>query len=345
MNLKQYLFGILLTALVLPACTPRPQDCARADIFCAGLVTDFGSIQEGINQEAWLGLQDAKNEHLIDRIDAIETIDVRDRAENISTFADEGYDIIITVGSSIADETTTAAQKYPNLLFIGVEQPQDTPLPNLTGLVFHEDQSGFISGALAALTTQTHRVAALCEAKFIDPMRRYCDGFQAGVKYIDPSVNVNVSYREGPQEKLFDDVDWGQTAAMRVVHQGADVVFAAGGGTADAALETAAQQRVIVIGAETDAYKRTTDLRPWLITSAINDIHAGIRELIGLTRDGKFPSGNYFGQSRLAPFHEFENQIPPGSKDRLNQIIKGIEDGSIKTGIGWSENSPASQIP
>jgi len=78
-------------------------------VFCAGLVTDFGSPQESINQEAWLGLQDAKNEHLVDRIDAIETTDVRDRAENISIFADDGYDVIITVGSSISDETITAA--------------------------------------------------------------------------------------------------------------------------------------------------------------------------------------------------------------------------------------------
>ena len=230
-------------------------------------------------------------------------------------------------------------------MFIGVEQTQGSPLPNLTGLVFHEDRSGFLSGALAALTTQTHRVAALGEAKFIDPMRRYCDGFQAGVKYIDPGVNVTVTYREGPQEKLFDDVDWGQTAAMRVVHEGADGLFAAGGGTADAVLETAAQQKVTVIGAETDPYTRITELRPWLITSAINNIHAGIRELIGLKRAGKFPSGNYFGQTRLAPFHELEHQISPGSKDRLNQIIKGIENGSIKTGIPWSENSSPYQIP
>ena len=55
------------------------------------------------------GIEDVKNEHLVDRIDSIETIDVRDRAENISTFADNGYDVIITVGSSISDETITAA--------------------------------------------------------------------------------------------------------------------------------------------------------------------------------------------------------------------------------------------
>ncbi len=265
-------------------------------MFCAGLVTDFGPINEGINQEAWLGLQDAKNEHQVDRIDAIETIDVRDRAGNISTFAEDGYDVIVTVGASISDETTAAAREYPNLLFIGVEQAQDPALPNLTGLVFHEDRSGFLSGALAALTTQTKWVAALCEEKYIDPMRRYCDGFQAGARYIDPTVNVTVSYRDGPQENLFDDPDWGHTTALGVIHEGADVVFAAGDTTADAALETAAQQEVNVIGAETDAYARLTEVRPCLITSAINDIRPGIRDLMRLARDGKLPPGNYFGR-------------------------------------------------
>ena len=207
-------------------------------------------------------MQDAKAERLVDRIDAIETIDARDRAKNISTFAEDGYDVIITVGASISDETMAAAQKYPNLLFIGVEQPQDPKLSNLTGLVFHEDRSGFLSGALAALTTQTNRVAALCEEKFIDPMRRYCDGFQAGAKYINPGVNVTVSYRDGSQEKLFNDPDWGRAHGIGGRQRGADVLFAAGDETADAALETAAQQKVDVIGAETDPYLRLVDVRP-----------------------------------------------------------------------------------
>jgi basic membrane protein A and related proteins len=344
-TIKLHLVLIFLTALIVSACAARPQDCARADVFCAGLVTDFGSIHEGINHEAWLGLQDAKNEHLVDRIDAIETSDVRDRAGNISTLAEDGYDVIITVGASISDETMTAAREYPNLLFIGVEQPQDPMLSNLTGLVFHEDRSGFLSGALAALTTQTNRIAALCEEKYIDPMRRYCDGFQAGARYIDPDVNVTVSYRDGPQENLFDDPDWGHATALGVIHEGVDVLFAAGNETADAALETAAQQRVSVIGAETDPYVRLTDVQPWLITSAINEIRPGIFDLMGLARNKKLPSGNYFGQSRLAPFHERERQIPQSSRDRLLLIENRLADGSIKTGIPWSLSNSSPQNP
>ena len=131
-----------ISLFLLSACAPRPTDCARADVFCVGLVTASGSIDEGINQQAWLGLQDAKAESLADRIDYIETVDSRDREANIQTFINDGYDVIITVGSSLTNETIAAAQKNPKIKFIGVEQTQDATLPNLTGLVFHEEQSG-----------------------------------------------------------------------------------------------------------------------------------------------------------------------------------------------------------
>src|SRR5574341_845833 len=249
-NLKRLPILILLFAPLLSACAPRPQDCARADVFCAGLVTASGSVAEGSNQEAWLGLQDAKAEKLADRIDFIETVDPRDRAKNTAALAEDGYDVILTVGLAISEDTTVAAQKYPNTLFIGVEQPQEKRYQNLTGLVFHEEQSGFLAGALAAMVTQTHRVAAVCEAKFVDAMRRYCDGFQAGARYVKPEVHVDVIYREGATEDLFNDPDWGRTTAVQLVDQGADVLFAAGGETADAALKAASDEGAYVIGSE-----------------------------------------------------------------------------------------------
>ena len=345
MNLKRFSFVIFSSALVVSACAARPQDCARADVFCAGLVTDFGPVDAGINQEAWQGILDAKEANHFDRTDAIETIDVRDRDRNISVFAEEGYDVIITTGASISDETAAAAAKYPKILFIGVDQPQVQMLPNLSGLVFHEDRSGFLAGALAAMTTQTQQVAAVCEEKFIDVMRRYCDGFQSGARYIDPNVHVSVAYREGPTEKLFDDPDWGAATALNIIDKGADILFAAGGGTADAALETAAGQNVYVIGAETDVYSQMNDVRPWLLTSSINDVRSGIKELLRLVREGHFPSGNYFSQSRLAPFHELERQIPQSTKDQLTLIESGLSSGKILTGIPWQVNEPLNPFP
>ncbi len=329
-------FLILFLALTLSACAPTPQDCAKANVFCAGLVTASGSVSDnGINQQAWFGLQDAKAAGLVDRIDYIETVDSRDRAKNIEFFAENGYDVIITVGSSLSDGTIAAAQKYPNLKFIGVEQEQTEKYPNVAGLVFHEDQSGFMAGALAAMITQTNHVGAVCEAKFIDAMRRYCDGFRAGVLYINPNIDVMLAYRDGSQEKLFNDPGWGTAAASQMVNDGADIIFAAGGGTADAALETAAHDGMYVIGSETDVYARLTGIRSQLVSSAVSDVRSGVRDLMRLARSGQLPSGDYFGQTGLAPFHDLENQISPGVVEKLNTIQSGLKNSSIQTGIPY----------
>ena len=105
-------------------------------------------------------------------------------------------------------------------------------------------------------------------------MRRYCDGFKAGAQYINANVNATIVYRTGSNQYLFNDPDWGNQAALQAVHDGADVIFAAGGNTANAALETAAGQGVYVIGSETDQYENFTDIRSKLVSSAVNDVRA-----------------------------------------------------------------------
>ena len=337
MNLKRLSSIILFSLLIFSSCAPRPTDCARPDVVCAGLVTASGSIDEGINQQAWLGLQDAKAEGLADRIDHIETVDSRDREANIQTFINDGYDVIITVGSSMVNETIATAQKNPKIKFIGVEQTQTTTYPNLTGLVFHEERSGFLAGALAASITQTNRIAALCEAKFIDAMRRYCDGFKAGAQYINANVNITVVYRTGPNQILFNDPDWGNQTALQAVRDGADVIFAAGGNTADAALETAAGQGTYVIGSETDEYESLTDIHSRLVSSAVNEVRTGVRDLMRLARNNQLPAGNFFGQTELAPFHDLDGQIPQSVKDQLNQLTQGLANNPIMDDVPYQK--------
>jgi basic membrane protein A len=299
------------------------------------LVTDFGTVDEGIAREAWLAVQDAKSASLVDRADNIETLDTRDQAANIGTFADAGYDVVVTTGSSISDATKAAARKYPALKFIGVEQPQPEQMPNLTGLVFHEERSGFLAGALAAMITTTGRIAAMCEAKYIDPMRRYCDGFQAGAKFARSDVLVTVSYRDGAAELLFRDDQWGAETAAQLVDEGADVVFAAGAQTADAALEATARAGALVIGTETDLYDRLPDVRPQLVTSAINDIRSGVLDLLQLARQGDLPYGEYVGQVGLAPYHEQDGLIAADTRSRIQDIKSRLLAGTIRLEIPY----------
>ncbi len=331
---------LLVPALLMAGCSAQPSDCARADVYCVGLVTDFGSVDSGINRQAWLALQDAQAARLADRVDHIATVDTRDRAANIQALADDGYDLIVTVGSAMGDATDQAALKHPDLKFVGVEQAQKTQSDNLVNLVFHEEYGGFLAGALAARMSQTGKVAAVCEANYIDPIRRYCDGFVAGAQYVDPEVAAKATYREGPSETLFNDPEWGRATALDEVAQGADVLFAAGGKTADAALQAAASQGVYVIGSETDLYLDLPDIRPQLLTSATNDIRTGLKQIITMTRQDKFPAGEYMGDEKLAPWHDLERQISLETKQELERLYASLSLQAIPLDIPYQNPAP-----
>jgi len=333
--LKRHLLFIPLIVLLLPACGPRPQDCARESVFCAGLVTPAGGINQGLGRQAWLGMLDAQGGGVLDRADFIETIDPRDRAKNIATLAEAGYDVIVTVGFAMKDETAAAAVRFPRLRFIGIDQPLDKPPPNLAALLFREDQGGFLAGALAAMMTQTGRVGAVCEEEFIDSMRRYCEGFRAGALYIGPATVVDIVYREGPSEALFGDRQWGQETALQLVRGGTDILFAAGGGTADAAVEAGASQGIYVIGADYDLYAAGTDLAPRLLTSAIKAVRPALEGLLQQAAAGNLNGGEVFGLMELAPFHEAESLVPAELAERLIVVQGGLENGSIHTQVPY----------
>ena len=85
----------------------------------------------------------------------------------------------------------------------------------------------------------------------------------------------------------------------------------------------------LVIGTETDAYARLKDIRPFLLTSAVNDVRTGVRVLLDAARQGRLPAGEYFGQVDLAPFHELESRVPAEAVSSLAEIRALIDAGEI----------------
>jgi basic membrane protein A len=324
--------GALVVLLGLAGCAARPQDCLRPMVRCAGLVTDFGSVDEGIPREAWLALQDALAADLLDRVDFIETVDTRDREANIASLAATGYDIIITVGAGTTDETLAVARAFPVLYFIGVQQSPEPQLQpgNYATLEFREEHSGFLAGAVAGLITRSGRVAAVCEVEFIDSIRRTCDGFRNGAVYVNPAIEVDVSYRSGPEELLFRDQDWGKATAAMSIDQGADVIFAVGEDTAAAALEAAAKRGAMVIGAETDQFSDLPGVGEALVTSATLDIRGGLLALVQEIVEGRFRAGQHWGDVGLAPFHNIADSLAPTVQSRLADIAGDLRAGVIR---------------
>jgi len=335
---------VMIASMVLSACATTATetttaaateaDCPKAEVLCVGLVTDVGEIDDkSFNQSAWEGVQRTEAE-LGALIKYVETKDAKDYASNIALFGDKGYDVIVTVGFALGAATTEAAAKYPNIKFIGVDQFQSEPfLPNVAGLVFHEDQSGFLAGVLAAMMTKTGTIAAVLGTNLVPPVQAFKVGYEKGAQYIKPDIQVISTYHPGGMDVAFTDPEWGATTAKQALDNGADVVFGAGGKTGNGALiEVAGNPGKYCIGVDTDQWETVPEAHPCLISSAMKLITPGVFDLVSLAKDGNFPSGNYYGAAGLAPFHDFESQIPTEVKDKIAEVDAALKDGSLQTG-------------
>ncbi len=335
---------LVLAAMILSACaTATPEatggeqaaqgDCKSAEVFCVGLVTDVGEVDDkSFNQSAWEGVQQT-GEKLGAQVKYIETKDAKDYAANIDLFANEGYDVIVTVGFALGQATAEAAQKYPDIKFIGVDQFQAETIPNLAGLIFPEDKAGFLAGALAAQLSQSGTIAAVLGTDLVPPVVAFKEGYEAGARYINPDINLISTYHPGGLDVAFVDPEWGAATAKQAIDQGADVVFGAGGKTGNGALiEVASHEGVYCIGVDTDQWGTVPEAHSCLVSSAMKLITPGVFDLVEMAKNGDFPGGNFVGETGLAPFHDFDSKVPQEVKDKLAEIDKGLRDGSISTG-------------
>ncbi len=326
---------VMVLSMALAACKPSgAPDCSKPEVFCVGLVTDVGKIDDkSFNQSTWEGVKQAEKE-LGAIVQYIETTDSKDYDKNIATFADANYDVIVTVGFALGEATIAAAKKYPNIKFIGVDQFQAEPVPNVAGLIFPEDQAGFLVGALAAMMTKTGKIGAVCGTDAVPPVWRFGEGYRAGAAYINPAVEVNVVYHNDVGfDKTFTDPEWGKTTAISMIDKGVDVIFGAGGKTGNGALLGAAEKGVYAIGVDTDQYYTVPEAQKVLLSSAMKLLTPGTFELIKMAKEGNFPSGNYVGKAGYAPFHDLDSQVPAEVKAKMEEIDKALKDGSLQTGV------------
>lgn len=329
---------MLVAAMILPACAPAEADCSSADVFCVGLVTDVGKINDkSFNQSAWEGVQRAEKE-LGAKIQYIETVDAKDYAKNIGTFGDAGYDVIVTVGFALGEATDAAAATYPNVKFIGVDQFQAETVNGVSGLNFPEDQAGFLVGALAAMMSQSHKIGAVCGTDVVPPVWRYGEGYKAGAAYADgmngTTTEVFVVYHSDVGfDKTFTDPEWGASTANSMMDQGADAIFGCGGITGNGAITAAAQAGKFAIGVDSDQYLTLPEAAPRMLSSAMKLITPGVFDLIKAAKDGTIQSGNVFGPVGYAQFHDLDGEVPAEVKAAMEKLNADMLSGAVTTGV------------
>jgi basic membrane lipoprotein Med (substrate-binding protein (PBP1-ABC) superfamily) len=301
------------------------------------LVTDVGHVDDGgFNQFANEGMERAAEELNL-RTTVIETQAQTDYAANIDTCISEGYDIIVTVGYALADAMYAAAIEHPDRYFIGADQIVIDAPPNIVGLQFREDQGGFLAGAMAALMTETNVVAGIYGPEE-PPILKFRNGFEQGVKFINPDVEVLGVYIDD-----YNAPDRGAQAAEQFIGDGADVVFGAAGQTGSGGITRAAQSGVKVIGVDLDEYFTTfgggeTPGAENLVMSAIKRVDSGVYDMVKAAVSGEgFPEdSNYIldaAKEGISFTEPHDADVPAEVTERLNEILEGLRNGSIETGV------------
>jgi basic membrane protein A and related proteins len=309
-----------------------------------GLVTDVGRLNDkSFNQSSWEGVQKAGSD-LGDEIKSIETTDTKDYDKNIQQFVSDNYDVIVTVGFNMGEATVKAAKANPNVKFIGVDQFQADPaIPNLAGLVFNEDQAGYLVGVLAAAVSKTGNIGAVCGTDDVPPVYRYCEGYKNGAKSVNPNITVQVTYHSDVDiTKTFVDPEWGKTTALSMIDKGADIVFGAGGQTGNGAIYAATERKVLSIGVDADQYFTIGDeYKGSLLSSAMKLLTPGVFNIIQDAHNGTFKGGNNTGTVGVAPYHDQAAAVTTDTQAKVDAATKGILDGSIKTCVAASKGGPA----
>lgn len=340
---------------------PAPADTAApaapaAPKFLVGQVTDLGGVDDkSFNGSAWKGVQDAISQLGIDG-KYLESKDQSDYAKNIQQYLNEKANLIVTIGFLLGVDTATAAKANPNVNFAivdytfpdcypgaveGKDCGSSTDLPNVRGLAFQTDQAAFLAGYLAAGMTKTGKVGTFGGIK-IPTVTIFMKGFEAGVKYYNQQKNANVvvlgwdnAKEDGLFTGNFDSTDDGRKFAESLMQEGADIIMPVAGpvglGSAAVCKETG---KCKIIGVDADWYNTAPEYKEVVLTSVLKLIDVAVFNTIKDEVDGKFAGGTKTytiadGGVDIAPFHDFDSQVPADLKAEIETAKKALIDGSL----------------
>ena len=245
-----------------------------------GLVTDVGGVNDGsFNQTAWEGMERAAEELGV-TVNYLESGTDADYAPNLETFADEEYDLIISIGYMLADATRTAAEQNPDIKFAIVDDAT-IDLPNVTCLMFRAEQASYLAGYVAGKTTKTNNVGYVA-GMANETMNQFGYGYCAGVLDANPDAKIQQF-----NANSFADAATGKTMANTAITNGADVIFHAAAATGLGVIEECHEAGVYAIGVDSDQSGISPDT---VLTSAMKRVDNAVYDTIESLVNGTLES-------------------------------------------------------
>jgi basic membrane protein A and related proteins len=333
----------LLAAAVLAGCggsdddgddaapaTTAPEQVEEA--LRVGLITDLGQLDDdGFNELAFRGLTRAEDELGIEgRV--IESASAADYIPNMTSLARDGYDLIVGVGFAQGNAIGQVAQRFPDTRFaiIDVDHEFVPGKPaNVQGLLFREEEVGYLVGYLAGLEEKRREgpdaISAVGGFKE-PPVDRFIAGYRAGAESAAPGIEVRWNYSQD-----WDDQAKCKELALNQIAAGSNVVFQVAGGCGLGALNAAGERDRWGIGVDADQ----SHLGDHILTSAQKGVDSAVFLTIQSVLDGTWEGGGNatFGLAEDGVgLGTVSSEVPQEDVAAVEAIEQQIASGEI-TGI------------
>ena len=213
------------------------------------------------------------------------------KQQRLDQMASSGLNPIIAVGFAYAPSVKVVAAKYPNTKFAIVDDDSIT-LPNVTPLVFAEEQGSFLVGAAAALKTTACKIGFVggVETPLI---KKFEAGYIAGAKAVAPNIQVDSKYLTPAGDFTgFNDPAKATEVARGELDGGADIIYHASGASGKGVFEAVAgantaQSPKWAIGVDSDQAKTATPpTNERILTSMLKRVDVAVFDYINASAAG-----------------------------------------------------------
>ena len=342
-----------------PSAAASPSPAASGSPLKIGVVTDIGTLNDkGYNEYSYKGAVDAATTLGAATPPSIVPKDASEYKADIQQFVDQKFDVIVTVGFNLTNDTVAAAKANPTIHFVGVDQspvcvdPTGAPdatfackgdaktlLPNYTSLYFAEDQAGYLAGIVAAYASKANIIGAIGGTTLCAPCVRYIQGYELGAKSVKPSIVVKSSYvTHDFSAAAFNDPAGGKVFANTFIKSNkVDVLFQVAGKTGNGVLEAACAANIYGIGVDVDQWVSLgAPANACVITSAEKHVESAVNQAITQIAAGTLAAGDVLFNAvndgiGASPFHDKASMFGPEVQAALDKALAAMKAGTLVT--------------
>lgn len=257
------------------------------------------------------------------------------REQALRSLAEAGANPIIMTGFAFGDVLNTVSQEFPDTKFGIIDMVVDQP--NVKSVVFNEHEGSYLVGMMAALASKTNTVGFI-GGMDIPLIRKFGCGYAQGVKAVNPDATV-VLNMTGTTPAAWNDPVKGAELAKAQKSQGADVIYAAAGGTGVGVLQTAADEGVLSIGVDSNQnYLHPGKVLTSMMKRVDNAVYEAFKEGENLT-----PGINVMGLANDGVGYAMDEHnaalVTPDMQAKVDEAAAKIKSGEIVVHDYMSDNT------